>query len=569
MINRSNRSKPVELNIVGSSVFGRYPKISIEKTYNMFQSDTFMVPYAGYKSIPDLDLGTSGRAIHTSVKLNKLVIVVDQNVYLVDLQYDQRLQKVINVIKTKIGELQTSTGIVYITENDKPQIVFSDNVNIYYYDPFTNAGPVFAIATKNGTDPLDFVPGYIDFHDTYVLCAATSDSFDTPRIFTNTWRLGILSNNTPNAKLIFPSSSSDIGFLQTKPDNTRAVLRFPSRGNMIFVMGETVTEAWFDVGNQLFPYSRNNSYNIDYGCVNPSTIAATDELVVWLAQNEKSGPIIMASDGGIPKKITTDGIDYLFSNLQSPQDSRAFMYRQDGHLFYHINFYSDNFSLFYDFSADKFYHASDESMNNFLADQVAFFNNQYFFITKKNGSVYIFDTIFTTYDGLEIPRIRICKNIRDLTQQYFVANDVGFTIEMGETPYQQQNGGPIFLITEDGKKLITEGEILFLATQNNDPLITEDLLNLISEQTNPDGFSYLISEQADIINVLPRVDLSISIDGGASFSSYVPYIMNPIGRRKNRLMWWRLGIVNDLVCQFRFYGLGRFVASDGVVNIRQ
>ena len=47
------------------------------------------------------------------------------------------------------------------------------------------------------------------------------------------------------------------------------------------------------------------------GCINPATIAALDEYVVWLAQNEKSGPIIMYSTGGMPKKITTDGIDYL------------------------------------------------------------------------------------------------------------------------------------------------------------------------------------------------------------------------------------------------------------------
>ena len=123
-------------------------------------------------------------------------------------------------------------------------------------------------------------------------------------------------------------------------------------------MGSIVTEAWFDTGAQLFPYQRNNQFNIDYGCLQPATVAYMDEFVVWLAQNEKSGPIIVYSNGGMPQKITTDGIDYLFSTLQNPQDSQAFLYRQDGHLFYHINFYSDNLSLFYDFMTQKFYHAS-------------------------------------------------------------------------------------------------------------------------------------------------------------------------------------------------------------------
>ena len=54
MINRTN-TKQMPLNIVGSSVFGRYPKISIEKTYNMLISDNWMVNYPGYSKVIDLN----------------------------------------------------------------------------------------------------------------------------------------------------------------------------------------------------------------------------------------------------------------------------------------------------------------------------------------------------------------------------------------------------------------------------------------------------------------------------------------------------------------------------------
>jgi len=204
--------------------------------------------------------------------------------------------------------------------------------------------------------PLTFTPGYLTFHDTYFILAASNDTNYTPPA-NNTWRLSAQNNG-----LLWPSDQTGIGLLQTKPDNVQAVVRFPSKGNMIFVMGETVTEAWFDTGAQGFPYQRTNQFNIDYGCISPATVAFMDEYVVWLAQNEKSGPIILYSNGGMPEKITTDGIDFLFSTLQNPQDSQAFMYRQDGHLFYHINFYSDNLSLFYDFVTKKIYHASDQTL---------------------------------------------------------------------------------------------------------------------------------------------------------------------------------------------------------------
>lgn len=540
MINRSQTTKQELLNIVGSSTFGRDPKISIEKTFNMFMSDQWMVPYAGYQlAIPASAVGnaTEGRALHSSIKLNKLIGVFDSNVYLITIQFDQRRQVVSFYQAIPIGQLQTTTGIVYITENNKPQVCLSDGVQLYIYDPHPPMGvATFSIATKDGTNPIDFIPGQIDFHDTYFLCAASADGFYSPSA-NNTWRLSAQNNG-----LQWPDDAANIGLLQTKPDNTQAVVRFPSKGNMIFVFGRTVTEPWFDVGYQLFPYQRNTSFNVDYGCLNPATIASMDELVVWLGINEKGGPIIFYSDGGMPQQVTTDGFDYVLANMQNPADSQAFIYRQDGHLFYHINFYTDNLSFFVDFLADgshKIYHACDENGNYFLASIVAFFNNQYYFVSKNNGNLYAFDTIFTTYDGKEIPRIRTCKNIRNQQQEPFIANDCGFTIESGNTNYLQQDIGPIYLNTESGNRFITESG------------------------------SLLISEQDDITHDVPRVDMSISIDGGEHFSSYDAQYLPPIGQRKNKLAWWQLGYANDLVCQFRFWSLGRFVATDGYVNIRQ
>lgn len=558
MIVRGQNFKAVPLNIVGSSVFGRYPKISTEKTYNMFTSDGFLIPYAGYQvAVAASRLGNVGRGIHTSTKLNRIVTVVDNAVYLLNLFFDVNDEMTFDISIIQIGTLLTNTGVVYISENNKPQIAISDGVAIYIYDP--QLTPKFQQVAG-----LNFIPGYIDFHDTYFICAASEDQTYSPPA-NNTWRLSGQNDGTT-----WPSVAQNVGLLQTKPDNTQAVVRFPSKGNMIIVMGEIVTEFWFDTGAQLFPYQRNNQGTIDYGCLNPATIASTDEYVVWLAFNEKSGPIIMYSQGGMPEKITTDGIDYLFSQLSNPADSRAFLYRQDGHLIYHINFYTDNLSLFYDFNTRQFFHASDENLNHFIADQVAFFNNQYYFITNQNGNVYAFDTIFTTYNGAEIPRIRTCKNIRMPSQEYFIANDIGFTIETGETEDQQQSVGPIFLITQDGKFLITQatGTIL-LETQDANLLETQDGMNLQIQQNNIMSFNFLIANQNAFIYTTPAVDLSISIDGGASFSSDFRYVLNPLAQRRNRLMWWQGGAVNDLVCQFKFWGLGRVVCCDGIVNIRQ
>jgi hypothetical protein len=563
MISRGENFTQYPVNIVGSSIFGRYPKISIEKTYNMFMSDNFMVPYSGYNiAIPANQFANAieGRAIFTSTKFNRIVVVEGTGVYLVNIQYNQQMEMVTFFQVFKIGTLQTETGVVYIAENNKPQIGISDGTDFYIYDPLLS--PVFQAI------PIDFVPGYLTFHNTY---------FIMPSIGTNNWRLSGNNDGTT-----WPNDQFSVGALQTKPDNAQAVVRFPSKGNMIFVMGSIVTEAWFDTGAQLFPYQRNNQFNIDYGCLQPATVAYMDEFVVWLAQNEKSGPIIMYSDGGMPKKITTDGIDYLFSTLQNPEDSQGFLYRQDGHLFYHINFYSDNLSLFYDFTTQKFYHACDQNLNYFIAAEVAFFNNQYYFITRNNGNLFTFDTNITTYQDVdslgnvtnnEIPRIRTCANIRTPEQQYLVINDIGFTIETGETNYQQQDLGEIILITQQGNILVTQGDSLQIFTQSDIPLVAQDGTYFVYQQNSTGTEAILIAQQEANTGTsnlsLPHVDLSISTDGGASFGNEWAYALPAIGYRKNRLMWWQCGIANDFVPQFKFWGMGRFVVTDGIVNVRK
>lgn len=547
MVSRGMNFKEFPLNIAGSSTFGRYPKISVEKTYNMFVSDEWLVPYGGYQSIANL--GNLGRALFTSNILNAMIAVVDNKAYKVNITYDMALN-IYFVEPILIGNLQTYSGNVYIAENNTGQIAISDNTAIYIYDP--NASSTFVALA------LDFTPGYITFHDTYFIAASLN---------TNNWRLS--SYNTMTRAITFPHDTQHVGSIQTKPDTCLGVVRFPSRGNMIFVFGANVTEPWFDVGYQLFPYQRNTSFNIDYGCVNPATIAYMDELVVWLAQNEKSGPIIMASDGDMPEKITTDGIDYLMSTFQNPTDSEAFIYRQDGHIFYHINFYTDNVSLFYDFTKKKFYHASDENLNYFIGKEVAFLDNQYYFVSKNDGKLYAFGTTYTQYDNAEIPRIRVCRNVRDPSQQYRIINDLGFTIETGVTPYIYQDWGLINLITENGNYLITEGNIINFITENGDYLITENNNNLISEQNDPTDFNYLISEQDLMVPVTPRVDFSYSVDGGQSFGNISKYDLNPIGKGRNMLRFWNMGIANDFVPQFRFWGIGRFVVTDGLVNLRK
>jgi hypothetical protein len=469
-------TQQLPLNIVGSTKFGRYPKISTEQTFNMIISDNALVPYAGYKLVAEVVTDGIGRGIYSSTRYGHLILVIEDTVYAVSS----------NMSPARIGSLDTFSGDVFIDENNTNQIAICDKQSIWIFDYVANT---FTKAyTPSGTT-LDFLPGYITYQDGYFI------SVDTR---TASWRLSAPGNGKE-----WPATAVATGLIQTKPDTAVAALRVPGRGNMLFVFGKTVTEQWVDVGAQLFPYQRNSSLNIDFGCLNPATIASNENYVVWLASNEKSGPVIVYSTGGDITQISNDGINFKFANLQHPTDAYGFLFKQDGHMFYQITFPRDNLSLTYDFTTQKFFTLCDRFTNYHIAKRVAFFNNTYYFVSLKDGNLYELNSKYTTFDGEEIPRIRVCPNVRQPNSSSFAVNNLTFPMECGE-----------------------------------------DLTDA-------------------------RVDLTVSRDGGATFGNAAHYDMSAQGVRKSKVVFWNLGVTNDFVPQFRFWGEGRFVCFDGQMEVYQ
>jgi hypothetical protein len=400
----SSVAKNLPFKIVGSNIYGRYPMISAEQTFNMIISDNFLVPYAGYKKVVPLTDDGRGRGIYSSVNYNKIFAVIDNEVYAVNQ----------NLAYQQIGVIDTFDGDVFIAENNAKQIAFCDKSAIYIYDQAQT--PKFQKVTFVSED--DFLPGYITFQNGY---------FIAPDLRRAEWRLSDFNNG-----LSWPVGSSNVGTFQTKPNKPVAAIPFPGKGNLLFVFGETVVEPWFNTGQQLFPYQKNTYQNSDYGTNNAATIAAGDNFIIWLAVNEKSGPALMISDSGEPHKISTDGIDFKLSQLAHPNNAYGFLFRQDGRLLYQLTFPLDNWSLLFDIEAKSFYTPTDKHMGYHIAKRVVSFNNSYYFVSFKDGNIYELNSKYTDFDGEEIPRVRVCNTLRMPDSSRFVVNNLTFHVEQGE-----------------------------------------------------------------------------------------------------------------------------------------
>jgi hypothetical protein len=471
------------LNIVGSNKFGRYPKQSIEQTFNMIQADNALVGFAGYEVVDVINPTGEGRGDYSSTILNLLFVVIDNNLF----SFDSSLSR------TFIGALETYSGIVYMAENNAGQIAVSDSINLYIWD---SRSRTFTTLTD---EMLGFTPGYLTFQN---------GRFITPALTTNNWRL-----SEPNNGLLWPNDAQHVGSLQTKPDNAVGTIRFPGRSGLLLVFGEIVSEPWYDAGLQLFPYQRSQTTNFDYGCVNPATIAEGENMVAWLSINEKSGPVISYTNGSEIEHISTDGIDFVMSNLTEPSDSFGYFLKLSGHLFYVLTFKTDNLTYAYDFNTKSFYTLTDEKMDFFTPRRIAFFNDEYYFVSINDGNLYRLSADLTSYNygngnEYEIPRIRVLSPIRLPDQSYFITGYAGFTIEQGTAAFIPPND-------------------------------------------------------------VPRIDLTMSKDGGYNFGGAGWKFLNPLGQRANRLMWYQLGMANDLTLQYRFHGFNRYVCLDGIVGVFQ
>lgn len=534
-------SEEIPVRIVGSSVFGIHQTISVERTFNMYITSSgdgeeeWLVNFPGYAAILRLiETSVEGRGIFRSVRGGFLIAVAGAAVYRINL---------LDELPTQLGVINSSTGEVFIDENLSGQICIVDGLSAYIYNWILAPSAISAAVYLNVPGDTLFTPNYITYQNTYF-------------VFGNS-----LVDANGSQWVVFQPNVADTPYsldwvqtltLQTKPDFAKAAIRIPGKGNNILVFGSTVAEIWNQIGG-LLVYQRNASINIDFGVESVATIAANDEVVAWLGVNEKSTPAIMASKGGAATRISTDGIDDLLQRVNYPASSTGFLFRVGGHNFYVVTFFhtSDDFSIMYDFTTQKFYDVTDWDFSAFPARQIVYYNNKTYFISFKNGTIFEIGIDLTTYDLFandqstaidlvkQIPRVRLTNTFRLPRPEKVKVNLFTFTIESGTT--LQAYDTPVcfgYVIDEDPEVVI----------------LTEDDLPILVEG----GYCYTNK---------PRVDLTISKNGGITFSNVVSYNLKATGQFQNQPRFINLGYAQQIGYEMRIWSNGRVVVKNGVMEI--
>ena len=147
---------------------------------------------------------------------------------------------------------------------------------------------------------------------------------------------------------IFNWSGSAGAEAETFPD---PLVGIASLGQILFLLGSNSYEVWMDQGFQDFPYRRVQAGS-NIGCAAASSIVVFGGSVYWLGGSAEGKGIVYKTSGYQAVPISDTRTDEIISQIADISDATAFIYQEQGHVFYRISFGFGNLTLSYDITTD-------------------------------------------------------------------------------------------------------------------------------------------------------------------------------------------------------------------------
>lgn len=384
-------------------------------------------------------------------------------------------------VKTSRGTITGNARVSMADNGDKLCIVVPGG-NAYQYIASTTT-------LTQITDPDYTTSDTVSFKDGYYIFTATSG---------DTWFVSALNDPTSIDAL-------DFGSAELSPD--KIIASHPSHDE-IFILGETTTEIFSNVGGSGFPFQRIPGASYEKGTHSKYSPIQWEGSFYFIGGgiNEKTG-VFQAGGSGEPLRISTDAIEQEIQKFTSTEigQSFSFSYSIEGFSFVGFTFRSvniDSKTFVYNLTASR------------LLSRHIWHEQQ----TGVADGAWRAESVNFVYD-----KLLISDNI-DGRIGYL---DAETYTEYGNTIIREKTTGPF-----SGK---------------GDPMFVSEL-----ELTVDSGQGLITGQGSD-----PQIMMSYSDDGARTFSSEFSRSMGKIGKYVRRVVWRRLGRIPA-------YRVWRFRVSDPV-----
>lgn len=325
------------------------------------------------------------------------------------------------------------------------------------------------------------------------------------------------------------SQSTSYALKDGSPDDLVALI---ADHREVYLMGETSSEVWVDVGAVPFPFQRIPGTSTQHGIAAPFSLYRLGNSFAYVSRNNRGQAQIMQMNGYVPQRISTHAVENSLVN-QEVDDAISWTYQLEGHEVYVVTFPSigvNGLTWAYDATTQmwhKWLYTSAENLyERHRGNCCAVFQGMVLVGDYENGKIYMLDKTNFTDDGRNVRRLRRAPHlVTDLQRQYFDEFQIQFQPGVGTTGLSQPTGD-IYI--------------------NSPYIIYPDATFTIGPfQT------YVIGQQATLGNnsttTNPQAMLRWSNDGGSTWSKEYWVSIGKMGKYRNRAIWRRLGQARDRI----------------------
>ncbi len=314
----------------------------------------------------------------------------------------------------------------------------------------------------------------------------------------------------------------------------------------LFLFSQFFTEVWTNAGlGTNLPFRRNNSLLMEYGTPAIGSIAVGFDKMFFLSQDRDGLGSVMEVVGSQSIPVSNRALDFQlaqYAEVGHVADCRAFLIKENGIIFYRMNFTLANHTFVYNVTLSnaqseegKLWH-EEEVLNGdrHPAQTHAYFNGKNYVGNYALPILYQVDDKVYTNAGEIIRRMRITKAFVPPGYQRIRVDKLQIDVLQGNIASLQPTIEEITLDTEDAFILTTESGI---------DIITEQGTILYNPQ-----------------NLF--IFLSISKDGGQTYGYSVSAPMGGIGQRTFRTLWRKRGTTKRgqaFVAKFEFFDAVPFI----------
>lgn len=237
------------------------------------------------------------------------------------------------------------------------------------------------------------------------------------------------------------SSSLSFGSKDGSPDDLVALI---ADHREVYLMGESSSEVWTDVGAFPFPFQRIPGTSTQHGIAAPFSLARFGNSFAYVSRNNRGEAQIMQMNGYVPTRISTHAVENSITG-QYIDDAIAWTYQLEGHECYVVTFPTIGLTWAYDLASGMWhkwlYTNNKGEYERHRGNCCAVFQGSVYVGDYENGQIYKLDRQNYTDNGQTIRRLRRAPHlVADLQRQYFeelqiqFQPGVGNSTEPGQTP---------------------------------------------------------------------------------------------------------------------------------------